>query len=488
MKYTRFLSLLACAFIIALGVYGVNNIYHKKPICRDCNIVFISLDTLSANHLPCYGYKRDTAPYLCSFAASNHLFTNMYANSNTTLPSHVSMFTGLYPSNHKVNLANVDVLSPILPFLPKILHDHGYTTHLNITLQDPSNLPIDKVFARGIDTITSVDHPRDWRKGLDKLSENNAHGKKTFLFLHTYWVHSPYILEGKKNAPFGKRKNMMIVPDTWSSLMNCTPSFLTYLKDALKEDIDNDYWGGEDDSLYKEMYSELSKINKNDLSEVKKLCTNSQYDSVLILYFRSYYSYLLRLRDIKDSPEIVDLYDSKIRELDDYVKQTISRILDTDLKKNTIIIITSDHGEEFMEHGQWEHGKNLYDTSLKVPLIFYIPGYQNNSTHNTLAESIDIFPTILSVLDIPKPVGLDGKNLFSNQPRKTYAVAEKTIDSMKSIRNNQWKLHISNKSEKVIPYELYDITHDPNEKNNVIFLYPDIVRELMDALSERKLR
>lgn len=488
MKCTRFLSLLACISIIVLCVYGVSNVNHKKPICKDCNIVFISLDTLSANHLPCYGYKRDTAPYLCSFATNNHLFTNMYANSNTTLPSHVSMLTGLYPSNHIVNLANVDVLSPLLPFLPKILHDHGYATHLAITLQDPSNLPIDKVFARGIDSISSVDHPRDWKKGLDKLSKNNAKGKKTFLFLHTYWTHSPYIREERKSMAFGEHKKDIPVPDTWSSLMACNPSFLTYLRDALKEDIDNDYWGGEEDTLYKEMYAELSKINKDDAFQAKNLCTNSRYNPALLLYFRSYYSYLLRSLDVTDSSEIIDLYDSKIRELDGYVEQTISRILDSDLKKNTIIIITSDHGEEFMEHGQWEHGKNLYDTSLKVPLMLYIPGYRGKSEYDSLAESVDILPTILSILNIPKPTGIDGKDLFSIQPKKTYGVAEKTIDSIKTIRNNRWKLHIRDKNEKDIPYELYDIARDPNEKNNVIFLYPDIVKELMDTLLDKKPR
>lgn len=454
---------------------------HRVPTCKDCNVVLISLDTLSANHLPCYGYKRDTAPHMCSFAKKNILFKNMYANSNTTLPSHVSMLTGLYPRKHNVNLPNVDTLSSSTPFLPEILQHNGYQTHCYFTLDDPSNLPVDRVFYKGIDTITSVDHPRDWKKGLDLLDANNAIGKKTFLFLHSYWVHSPYILEKKDSDIFGDSQTNTVIPNTWDTLTACTPAFISYLKDAVKEDLDYDYWGERNDSIYMDLYEELLHIDKNNPSQREGLCTNTRYNATLSLYFRTYYSYLLSSAGVKDAQSVIDLYDSKIKELDGYIKDVTSHILDSDLRKNTIIIITSDHGEEFMEHGKWEHGKNLYDTSLKVPLILFIPGY-NGIEVDTLAQSIDILPTILNILNISTPWMTDGKDLFTKQANESYAIAEKTIDSVKTIRNSRWKLLISTKTGKNIPYELYDITHDPAEMNNVIFLHSDIVKKLMHAL------
>lgn len=455
---------------------------HTKPTCKDCNVVLISLDTLSANHLPCYGYKRDTAPFLCSFAKKNIIFRNMFANSNTTLPSHVSLLTGLYPSRHKVNLANVDTLAPTLPFLPEILQNNGYLTHFYFTLSDPSNLPVDKVFNRGVNTITSVNHPHDWKRGLDLLDANNAKGKKTFLFLHSYWVHSPYILEKENNLAFGKKKKEEDIPSTWDTLTSCTPKYLSYLKDAVKEDLDNDYWGG-DNSLYKDIYKELVQMKTEDRLQRDRLCSNPRYTRALSLYFRTYYSYLLRLMHTKDVPLVTDLYDSKIKELDGYIKETVSRIIDSKLKKNTVIIITSDHGEEFMEHGQLEHGKNLYDTSVKVPLIFYIPGYDNVEL-DTIAQSVDILPSLLTILGITYPTETDGKDLFTSRSDTIYVIAEKTIDSIKTIRDGRWKLFINTKTGRGVPSELYDIISDPNETNNVIFLHPDIVKRLIDALSK----
>lgn len=460
----------------------------KKPICKDCNVVLISLDTLGANHLPCYGYKRDTAPFLCSFAKKNVLFKNMFANSNTTLPSHVSIFTGLYPSNHKVNLANVDTLSPTLPFLPEILQDNGYLTHFYFTLTDPSNLPVDKVFYKGINTIMSVDHPRDWKKGLDVLDTNNANGQKTLLFLHSYWVHSPYILEKEDEQVFGREQRKATIPRSWNTLASCTEGHLTYLKNAIKEDMDNIYWGGENDSAYVDLYKELIQIDVGDPVQRNAICSNSRYNFAFTLYSRAYYSYLLRFLDEKDSHSVVDLYDSRIRELDRYIEETVTHILNSGLKKNTVIVITSDHGEEFMEHGQWEHGKNLYDTSLKVPLILFIPGYGHEEV-DLLAQSVDILPTILQIVGIPHPSGTDGKDLFAKHLRdRIYAIAEKTTDSIKTIRDSRWKLLLKTKAGKDMPSELYDIISDPNERNNVIFLHPDIVKELMNVLSKTEQR
>lgn len=428
-------SFTVCVIILVLLVISNKSGNSVKPLCKNCNVVLISLDTLSANHLSCYGYKRETAPYMCSFAQKNTLFRNMFANSNTTLPSHVSMFTGLYPSNHKVNLANVDVLSPKLPFLPEILQNNGYSTHFYFTLTDPSNLPVDKVFYKGINTITSAGHPRDWKQGLDMLDKNNVKGQKTFLFLHSYWVHSPYILERPDIQAFGDNTKKEVIPTTWNALTACTPEYISYLKDAIKEDLDNVYWGGEDDSIYTDLYKELSQIKKEDVSKRNELCTNSRYGSTLFLYYRAYYSYLLRFVDVKDAHLVADLYDSKIKELDTYIKDTVSHILNTKLKENTVIVITSDHGEEFMEHGEWEHGKNLYDSSLKVPLMLYIPGYKGGQM-DVLAQSVDILPTILSIVGLPLPFKTDGKDLFAHNTQKIYAIAEKTIDSMKTIRDD----------------------------------------------------
>src|SRR4029078_11710125 len=81
----------------------------QKLKCPNCNVILVSVDTLGSNHLPCYGYYRNTAPNLCKFANDNVLFFHSYSNASWTLPSHFSMFTALYPKHHGVNEDN-DVL------------------------------------------------------------------------------------------------------------------------------------------------------------------------------------------------------------------------------------------------------------------------------------------------------------------------------------------------------------------------------------------
>lgn len=457
-----------------------------KPICKDCNIILISLDTLSANHLPCYGYKRNTAPYLCAFAKENILFKNMFSNSNTTLPSHVSLLTGLYPSKHNVNVPNRDILSSQIAFLPEVLKRNGYNTHFYFTLADSANLPIDTVFNRGIDTITTVTHPNDWKQGLDILDSNNAQGKKTFLFLHTYWVHSPYIVENKQKQAFGNTMNTDTIPDTWTSLTECTSEFITYLTQAIQEDVENGYWGDRDRDIYTNLYAELLTTQRNNGIGREVICDNPRYTPVLSLYVRTYYSYLLSSIDPTQAASVGDLYDSKIRELDDYLQEVIKHVTSSNLKKNTLIVITSDHGEEFLEHGQWEHGKNLYDTSIKVPLIVYIPGY-GNKTISDLAQSIDIMPTLLRLVGIPNIDAIDGRDLFKNEGfwhGDKYTVSEKVIDNMKTIRDIRWKLFLNTKTGENIPYELYDGNNDPAEMDNVILSHPNIVQRLMKQLSK----
>src|SRR3989344_4435924 len=96
------LSLIPLLLILVLTVYKIFNKLNVDLECKDCNVILVLLDTLGTNHLPCYGYERDTAPILCAFAKENVMFQNAYSNATWTLPSHVSAFTGLYPETHNV--------------------------------------------------------------------------------------------------------------------------------------------------------------------------------------------------------------------------------------------------------------------------------------------------------------------------------------------------------------------------------------------------
>ena len=445
----------------------------KKPFCKDCNIILVSLDTLSANHLNCYGYNCNTAPNLCKFAQENIVFKNNFANAHFTLPSHVSIFTGLLPSQHKVNYIYKDYLDKNTPFLPEILQKNGYKTYFYMPTGD-SYLPLDKVYNRGIDEIHNGYYPKkNWKAGLETLKENNKKGQKTFLFLHTFWVHSPYFEEISKKM--FTNKSYKDIPMSWEEYYSgCSEDFYKHIVKTLEQDLKENVLGL---NLYKKIKS------MKDIDEFKDFCNNKEHLLMNLFPF-----YLDRID--KNDPNKVDylkaLYDQEIFTLDSNLKDLLSEVRSDSLKKDTILIITSDHGESFMEHGSLAHN-NLYDEILKTPLIMYIPGVKNKE-YQHLTQSIDILPTILDLVGIKNNYKFNGKNLFNSNllGKKTYIIAEDLDQEAKTatIRDLDWKLFVKLNKDKYIPYELYNIKADPREKENVIFRNVKNTENLIFSLNQ----
>ncbi len=457
--------------------------FQDRPLCKDCNIILISLDTLSANHLPCYGYTRNTAPNLCQFAQDNILFTNSFANATFTLPSHVTMFTGLLPSVHKVNTVNYDRLADQIPFLPEILQNNGYETDFYMR-QGDDFLPIDKVYYKGIDNIVNTNSVANpdfdlWKNGLQRLKENSIKGKKTFLFLHTYFVHSPYLIGNDK--PMYTQKRFDNIPVTNEALFSCSKTFVEYFIKAFKEDVESGYWGDKTEK-YETYFSKIN-ANINNLDTVCRLI--NEINSVS--FNSRYYPQTVDKNDSEQVEYIKALYDQRIHQLDQLLSDIFKRYLASDYIKNTIVIITADHGEEFMEHGYIRH-ETLYDSNLKVPLIMYIPGI-NRTKVNQLTQGADIMPTILDLVGVKNNYRLQGISLvnkiLNDSSQQRYIVAERDDREQKVIRDRQYKLFVEDSGKKLVPFELYDVGLDPDETRNIIFKYPDIANRLTRELEKK---
>lgn len=451
------------------------------PYCKDCNVILISLDTLSANHLPCYGYERNTAPNLCKFGKDNIMFKNMYSNASWTLPSHVSIFTGLYPSLHNVNNPNKDYLKSTIPFLPEILQENNYKTYFFMKSGIP--LPMDLVYNRGIDMHREVTHPKDWNEGLNLLLQNVNTRQKTFLFLHTNWVHGPYFLENQNRKLFTENdKTFANLPTTNEQLNSCSDFFITYLEKALKKDLDNHFWDDQNHIIYEMIYQKIIESKQISQEAVRSICY--QYFSELTSYKDHSFQERIDTNNTDQIAHLINSYDSKIKELDEYIQNVIDFVMESKLKNNTIILITADHGEEFMEHGSVGHGSNLYDTTTKVPLMMYIPG-QKNIEINRLVQSVDIVPTLLKIMGINKNYTFSGKNVFFGSPElipeNRYITSQELSfgHQLYIVRNNRWKLHYKKNKNRLIPLELYDMSKDPQEKNNLIFTNNGVVEEML---------
>lgn len=474
--------LLILAFVFFIKALKFDNPSSLNAICKNCNVILVSVDTLGSNHLPCYGYERNTSPNLCKFAKNNIIFTNSFSNASWTLPSHFSIFTSLYPKHHHMEIQFEGYLNPNFPTIAETLSSQNYETLYVGPTKDYLSLPLDRGLGRGFKSIISNDlfkpwNLNAWQKGFDELKENSKKGKKSFLFLHTYWVHEPYLVEeyAEKNKRLFTNKVSFGIPLNQNDFTEFSPEFFEFLKNYIPLEIERSTGANKKYSL--ELKGKLENATLKDA----KTFFNSLTSQKKFTYFYNYYENLLKKTDPSGSYASA-LYDEGIYYLDKQLAELFSLVSDSQLSKNTIIIVTSDHGEEFMEHGDVGHGKNLYNSNISSPLILYIPGIRNKKITD-LVQGIDIYPTILGLLGIEKPGNLEGQDLTDLITGKIGSEKSRFLISQnqtrESIRDDKWKLYIRYNPQRI---ELFDLQNDSKELNNLANANPKIVKKLSNAL------
>jgi arylsulfatase A-like enzyme len=413
------------------------------------NVILISLDTLRADHLGCYGYPAPTSPNLDKLAADGVRFKHDASSSSWTLPSHMSLLTSRTPAHHGVLHENRG-FDPSIVTLADVLREGGYVTGaFTAGGYVGSRFGFSKGFDFYFEGGMSGENPRAAeilsRKVTAWLGRNAD--KKFFLFLHTYQPHDPY----SSPAPWGQ---------------------------AL-------------------------------------LPPGSRFTSLDFRAFLGPGGDFKRLND-RDKANVVGLYDGDIRCADEAFIGPLVRLLRSlGLYDRTLIVVTSDHGEEFFDHGSWLHGQSLYEEMIHVPLIFKMPGSRPRGLKVAArVQAPDVMPTILDVLGVPAPGGpLDGRSLLPLLKNKTLAPRDfisetygrdefpsplKGADpclNQAAVTSGPYKLIYSvndnlhahffsppPRSRPTIEIELYDLDRDPGEERNLAAEHPDVVRRLLGRL------
>lgn len=433
MDIKKFLSLrtgiiLGGLIIIVMGLFWVKTDQTNKQkvlqleniSCRDCNIVFVSIDTLRADRISSLGYAKKTTPNLDDFLTNSIVFTNNISASSWTLPAHMTFMTGLLPSHHGIvnkflfnnekqteEIADLSRVSPEVKTLAEYLKQNGYATG-GFT----GGAGVDKQFgfSRGFDEYFDEKNFGGFSDSIPRAMEwvRNNKDKKFFLFLHGYDVHGQYIPKEGYDKRF----------------------------------VDFEYKGSLNGSI-----EEQKKLREDGV-------TNGQ------IY--------LNPEDVKF---LNALYDEKVQRADQELGNFFNEYTSLGLNDKTIFVITSDHGEEFYEHGQIDHGHSLYDELIKTPLFIKTPKMMENVKVVNQTSGADIMPTILSSLDIKTVSKFDGIDLSKavevNTRRNVVSETEyRYIVNQKSIRtNDNWKF-IKDVSSNLD--ELYNLSNDIGEKNNII--------------------
>jgi arylsulfatase A-like enzyme len=329
--------------VVALaGTAAVSMLLWPRP---HPNVLLISIDSLRADHLHCYGYPRETSPAIDALASQGVRFQTVVSPSPWTLPAHVTLLTALPPVRHGV-VDHDRTIAPDTVLLAEVLHGAGYAT---AGFAGGPYLHSSFGFGRGFEhyddetviekpdyeiqkTATSRESLRitaDWLEAWQRTRPD----RPFFIFLHLWDVHYDYMP---------------------------TPPYDTL--------FDPDYTGS------------ISGFHFTDSPAVHPGM------------------------DPRDLAHIVALYDGEIRLTDEYVGRLVELLRTMRVLDDTIIVITSDHGDEFFEHGQKAHRNNLYDETILVPLVIRYP--QRVPAGRVVPGQVrlmDVAPTVLALAGVPQP-------------------------------------------------------------------------------------
>lgn len=445
----KYILIIAVLLLIIFSVFMIDKggvrVAKNPPVCSGCNVIVIGVDALQAAHISHLGYPNETTPTIDALAQQGTSFGNAISSASWTVPSFMSIFTGLYPSEHKVVnkfsvftkekqvAANLVDLSPNAETLAEVFKANGYAT---AGFTGDAGVNSQFGYNKGFDVYTD-------EKTFGSIENSSAHAipwieknkdKKFFIFLHGYDDHGQFD-----------------VPE------NYTGRFMP-----------QDYHG-----KYKGTKDEQRTLREEGLA-------NGKIDLSLddVAFWRGW-------------------YDSKIRDADDRLARFLEEYDKLGIKNKTVIVVVSDHGTEFYEHNRFDHGFSLYDELVHVPLVFVVPGLSDTGIITDQVTTLDVAPTLIDITGI-KPSEqyhsqLRGKSLLSylktgqGEPQDVFMETDyRNYTHKRGIRTaDGWKyiLTMENAAE-----ELYDVKNDAGEKTNVINVYPDVAAKLkqriMDHLKE----
>lgn len=452
------------------------------------NVILIILDALRPGHLSCYGYNKKTSPNIDALAKQGVLFSNAFSQASYTLPSVTSIFTSVHPYSHRVCYVSKDKVPDKLYTLAQILGIYGYNTAWFGKLNDPQSGSVPGVL-KGFNEKYQAETIEEEQKRFHWIKTHK--NEPFFITIHSYLSHEntfPFIrFDNKFSRSISKvflDSFVNIEKKRWDKLQGMVKDNSKKAISAFGQD-----WIRKNNQYLMAPYSDEAFVGVYALtqnSEQRRLLEQISND-IVFPFFRSF-----------DNEQLLffkSLLDSAIYEIDrKMVGDIVKELKELGLYDKTIVVITADHGDEFMEHGEFGHGKALYDESIHIPLIYYIPHLNKAVIIKDLVESIDILPTILDLLSIPMPAQTQGISLLgliegkNNALKNAYVFSQAAPVDTLAIRSKDWKLirkpQEGKDSSNIFELSLFDLKRDPRELHNLINEKQQVARLLKSRLDE----
>lgn len=369
----KYWQILIAFGIIAVSILSFLTTYLKEPtkaanqtiipskqnLARP-NIILIGSDGVNASHLSLYGYHRDTTPWLNTIAQKALIAENAFANATTSTASVTSILTGKFPATTRVM------------YPPDILQGENSTQHLPGLLKQMGYYNIEIGIPHFIDAYTV-----NFKEGFDLV---NGRTIQNYPTLYIGWKiggdYPAYFIGVTFERIFSRLKHIFFIETIVNPYREVTTGYGMMMTDS--ERID-------------QLITLLGNSNQPLFAHVHLIGTHgSTYTPINPYYSRG---------QVQNEPFDINYYDDAIRDFDSYLNQLFTFLENSEIINNTIIVIYSDHGQDY--------------TIDRIPLVFIFPNDEFAGVIKTNTQNLDIVPTLLDYLSYPLPEWVEGESLLS---------------------------------------------------------------------------
>lgn len=444
------------------------------------NILWVVWDTVRADHLSLYGYARATTPRLDAWAAEARVFEDVRSVAGYTLPSHASMFTGLMPSEHCTHNDHKR-LDDRYTTIAELLGGAGYQTFLFSANPHISEGP--RNFAQGFDVATRP-WSSQWSREAERLvREKLAREDRSSSLPSRYRAadRGMTLLNAwdlKASGPIAERATLDWLESAsserpWFVFLNYMEAHPPYVPPR----------------EYRSRFLSDDDVNRS-----------YQVDRSWTAVWE--YTFGLREMSSEDIALTRATYDATLAELDDLFADLLESLEEGGFLENTVVVLTSDHGEHLGEQHMLDHQYSLYEPVLRIPLVIHAPGRIEPGRDRRPVLNLDLFATVLDLAGIEAPPGTRGASLLA-PPEERVRLAEEpaltrigmsvVVDQRADFDPASYRRRL--RALDAPPYKyiwasdgrnaLYDLAADPSESRNRIDDDPVTAARLEAMLATR---